>query len=94
MRYDSSQQQTQPPAKGNTIMSQPIIPPQFKELIEAARFSAQSGVEVAEMLIQQDGGDARSNRVYLKRQQARAAEIERQIMLLSRMTGLFTKVLS
>jgi hypothetical protein len=83
-----------PPAKGNTIMSQTKSPAQFKELIEAARFSARSGVEVAEMLIKQDGGDARSSRVYLAQQQARAIEIERQITILERMSTLLTKVLS
>lgn len=74
-------------------MSQSKTPAQFKELIEAARFSAQGGIDVANMLIEADGGDIRANRVYLRQQQERAAEIERQILIIERMTGLFSKVL-
>jgi hypothetical protein len=81
------------PAKGNTIMIQAKSLPQFKALIEAARFSAESGVAVANLLIEQDKGNpSRSNLVYLRQQQERAAEIEKQIEILARMAAFFAQV--
>jgi hypothetical protein len=79
-------------AKGNTIMSQAKTLPQFKELIEAARFSAKSGVDVANMLIEQDGASRKTHQIYLRQQQERAAEIERQIERLERMATFFEQV--
>lgn len=67
--------------------------PQFQALIEAARFSTESGIAVANLLIEQDGGKpCRSNLVYLRQQQERAAEVEKQIEILARMAAFFAQV--
>jgi uncharacterized protein YutE (UPF0331/DUF86 family) len=74
------------------MSSQSKTPAQFAEVIAAARFSAQAGIDVAQMLINQEGGDVRSNHIHLRQQQERAAEIERQIEIIERMVDFFAKV--
>jgi thioredoxin-like negative regulator of GroEL len=67
------------------------IPPQFKELIEAARNSAEACVEVAKRLI--ENGLTRSvDYAHLKCQQDRAAEVERQIQALQQLVESSAKV--
>jgi hypothetical protein len=65
--------------------------PQFETLINAARNSAEATVNVAQRLI--DGGLTRTqDYAYLRCQQERAAEVEKQIEILARMAEFFAQV--